>query len=82
MGENIAGGAAVSKRLTEFEIKVLNYAKRTKRLPLGNKNIAWAGAASRLQKRGLLYKLSGGGWHISRAGEAVLADAQQPEAHP
>jgi len=60
---------------TAFELKVMRWAARHKRLPLGDKSVAWAGAASRLQKRGWLDRLSRGGWYVTRAGEEALERA-------
>ena len=61
---------------TEFEITVMRHALRYKRLPLGNKHVAWAAAARRLQKRGWLDQFSGGGWFVTRAGKQALGEVQ------
>ena len=62
--------------LTEFERKVMGYAQRNKRLPLGNKRVAWAAAARRLQKRGLLDQFGGGGWFLTQSGKKALGEVQ------
>lgn len=68
-------GAAVSRALSEFERKVMAYARQNKRLPLGNKRVAWAAAARRLQKRGLLAQFgNGSGWLVTQAGEKALSE--------
>lgn len=57
---------------TEFEMKVMRYAERHHRLPLGDKRVAWAGAARRLQGRGWLDRLSAGGWFVTWAGTEAM----------
>lgn len=64
------------RALSEFECKVMGYAQRNKRLPLGDKRVAWAAAARRLQKRGLLDRFGKGGWFVTRAGEKALSEVQ------
>lgn len=54
----------------------MRYALIYKRLPLGNKRIAWAATARRLQKRGWIDQFSGGGWFVTRAGAQALSEVQ------
>jgi hypothetical protein len=61
--------------VTEFELKVLRHLVKYGHLPLGNKMVAWAAAARRLEKKGLAGKERF--WFATRAGETYVASIGQ-----
>ena len=64
--------------VSDYEMRVLRHLQKRRGLPLGNKMVALAAAARRLEKKGLVYQ--SGGWGITNSGNAFVQKATV--AHP